>query len=69
VASVILGSMLGGRYGWWLARRPFTVGAMQINPFGLSPAPLLMGLGIIVAAILLARLYHIEEEASSRFSA
>jgi Na+/melibiose symporter-like transporter len=54
--------MLGGRYGWWLARRPFTLGDTQINPFGLSPAPLLMGFGIIVLAILLARLNRIEEK-------
>jgi Na+/melibiose symporter-like transporter len=54
--------MLGGRYGWWLARRPFTLGEMQINPLGLSPAPVLMGFGIIVFALLLARLNRIEEQ-------
>ena len=62
VASIILGSMLGGRYGWWLARRPFMLGETQVNPFGLSPAPLLMILGVIVFAILLARLNTIEEK-------
>lgn len=61
VASIILGSMLGGRYGWWLARRPFMLGETQFNPFGLSPAPLLMIFGVIVVAILLSRLNSIEE--------
>lgn len=61
VASVVLGSMLGGRYGWWLARRPFALGGVQINPLGLSPAPWLIALGVIVAAILLARLNRMEE--------
>ncbi len=61
VASVILGSMLGGRYGWWLARRPFTLGGVQISPLGLSPAPWLIALGVIVAAILLARLNRMQE--------
>jgi MFS family permease len=61
VASVILGSMLGGRYGWFLARRPFTLGGLQINPLGLSPAPWLIALGVTVAAILLARLSRMEE--------
>jgi MFS family permease len=61
VASVILGSMLGGRYGWWLARRPFTLGGVQISPLGLSPAPWLIALGVVVAAILLARLNRMQE--------
>jgi len=61
IASVILGSMLGGRYGWWLARRPFTLGETQFNPLGLSPAPWLIGLGVVLAAVLLSRLNRIEE--------
>jgi len=61
VAAVILGSMLGGRYGWWLARRPFTLGDVQVNPLGLSPAPWLLGLGVVLAAVLLSRLNRIEE--------
>lgn len=61
IASVILGSMLGGRYGWWLPRRPFTISNVQINPLGLSPSPWLIVLGVILVAILLARLNRIEE--------
>lgn len=53
--------MLGGRYGWWLARRPFTLGVTQVNPLGLSPAPWLIAIGVVLAAILLARLYRMEE--------
>lgn len=60
VASVILGSMLGGRYGWWLARRPFRIGEQSLNPLGLSPAPWLIGFGIVLAALLLARLSRVE---------
>lgn len=62
VASIILGSMLGGRYGWWLARRPYMLGETPFNPFGLSPAPLMMIFGVIVFAILLSRLNSIEEK-------
>lgn len=61
IASIILGSMLGGRYGWWVARRPFQIGGTPFNPFGLSPAPLLIGLGLVVAAVLLSRNAHMEE--------
>lgn len=62
IASVILGSMLGGRYGWWFARRPFALGDVQINPLGLSPAPWLIGIGIVLVAILLTRLNRLEEK-------
>lgn len=31
VGSVMQGSMLGGRYGWWLARRPFSIGSNVVN--------------------------------------
>ena len=65
VASVILGSMLGGRYGWWLARRSFALGEAQINPLGLSPAPWLIGIGVVLTAILLARFYRMEEAQTS----
>jgi len=61
VASVILGSMLGGRYGWWLARRPFNMGGNQIDLLGLSPTPWLIGLGVVLAAVLLSRLNRMEE--------
>jgi MFS family permease len=61
VAAVILGAMLGGRFGWWLARRPFTLGEVQINPLGLSPAPWLIAIGVVLTAILLARLSRMHE--------
>ena len=45
---VVLGFLLAGQYGFWGARRPFTIGDVTINPFGLSPTPILIGLGILV---------------------
>lgn len=45
--SLVLGLILAGRYGWWEATRPFTVGGTQINPLGLSPTPFLVGFGLI----------------------
>jgi EmrB/QacA subfamily drug resistance transporter len=44
--SLVLGLILAGRYGWWNATRPFTVGDIQFNPFGLSPTPVLVGIGL-----------------------
>lgn len=45
---IVLGFLLAGRYGFWFARRPFTIGDVQINPLGLSPTPILIVLGIAV---------------------
>ena len=47
---VVLGFLLAGQYGFWVARRPFIVGDLQINPFGLSPTPILIvvGLGVLL---------------------
>lgn len=64
IAAIILGSMLGGRYGWWQARRPFDLGGIPFTPFGLSPAPILIGVGAILAAILLSRNGRMEERAA-----
>ncbi|MCP4363414.1 MAG: MFS transporter, partial [Chloroflexi bacterium] len=44
--SLALGLILAGRYGWWEATRPFTIGNIQVNPFGLSPTPILVGIGL-----------------------
>ena len=61
IAPLILGSMLGGQYGWWLTRRPFNIGDTTIEFLGLSPAPLLMGFGVVMMTILLSRLHAMEE--------
>lgn len=49
--AIVLGFLLAGQYGFWIARRPFTIGDVQINPFGLSPTPILilLGLGVLLA--------------------
>ena len=44
--SLVLGLILAGRYGWGEATRPFMVGDTQVNPFGLSPTPFLVGFGL-----------------------
>jgi MFS family permease len=69
IAAILLGSMLGGRYGWVLPRRPFTLGGVELNPLGLSPAPLLTGLGILLMAFLLSRLTRMTETGAGPGSA
>lgn len=65
IAAILVGSMLGGPYGWFLARRPFFLGDVQINPFGMSPAILLVGVGLVLLTVLLSRLNRMEENRPS----
>ena len=48
--SLVLGLIMAGRYGWWNAKRPFVIGGTEIDLLGLSPTPLLIGLGLILLA-------------------
>lgn len=50
---IVQGLSLAGRFGWIWARRPFTIGNVQINPFGLSPTPMMVAGGLILLAIFL----------------
>ncbi len=45
--SLVMGFLLAGRYGWWAAKRPFTIGDIPFSPLGLSPTPFLLALGAI----------------------
>ncbi len=60
IASIIVGVTLAGRYGWIGARRPFTVGGLTMNPFGLSPAPILLLLGLAAAVVLIEHVQRAE---------
>ena len=59
--AIILGGMLGGRYGWWDLRRPFEFGGTAMNHFGLSPAVILFIIGG-VGIVLLTNHIHLREE-------
>ena len=48
LAMVVLGILLGGRYGFFEARRPLVIAGTEIDLFGLSPTPLLILAGVIV---------------------
>jgi MFS family permease len=45
---IVFGILLAGTYGWWKARQPFSIGGIEISPFGLSPTPVFIFAGIIV---------------------
>ena len=49
-ASIVMGIILASQYGWVMAKRPFTIGDISINPFGLSITPVLVmfGLGLLL---------------------
>lgn len=45
---IVFGILLAGTYGWWKARQPFSVGGIEISPFGLSPTPVFILAGGII---------------------
>lgn len=51
--TMVTGVLLGPRFGWWGARRPFFLGDVPFNPVGLSPTPLLIigGLALLAAFV------------------
>lgn len=50
---VTIGVILAPQYGWWDTRRPFTLGELTLNPFGLSPVPFLVLIGLICFVLFL----------------
>jgi MFS family permease len=48
--ALVAGTLLAGRYGWLLARRPLAVGGVDLTPFGTSPTVWLVGAGLLVYA-------------------
>ena len=46
LATIVLGIILSSQYGWVMAKRPFTIGDIAINPFGLSITPVLIAFGL-----------------------
>ncbi|NHZ72493.1 MAG: MFS transporter, partial [Aquificales bacterium] len=53
LAVIVLGIILSSQYGWVMAKRPFTIGTITINPFGLSITPVLIALGFGLLLIFL----------------
>ncbi len=48
--TLVTGFLLSGKYGWLHMRRPFSVGDVQFNPFGTSPAIWFLGVGLLAFA-------------------
>jgi len=53
IVPLLLAPTLARQYGWVLARRPFTIGGVDLNPLGLSPVAILLAFGTIMGLILL----------------
>jgi MFS family permease len=50
LALLTLSMIAAGQYGWWVARRPLSLGSWEIAPFGLSVVP--FGLAIAIALLI-----------------
>jgi EmrB/QacA subfamily drug resistance transporter len=62
--SVALGVIFTTKDGWWEATKPFVIGGVEIAPFGLSIAPVLMITGAIF--LLLFVLWERRQEQKGR---
>ena len=60
MACLVYGLILTTNYGWWNAKKPFVIGGLEIAPFGISFAAILMIAGIIF--LLLFVLWLIRQE-------
>ena len=49
---LVLGVISTTSYGWWEAKKPLVIGGLEIAPFGLSVAPVLMIIGVIILLLL-----------------
>ncbi len=62
---IVLGALLAGPYGWWNARRPFEIFGTEFNPFGMSPAPLIILVGVVLVIGLIHWLHGREGRGQS----
>jgi MFS family permease len=60
LGMIVVGSLLAGRLGWWVARRPLRLGDLEIAPLGLSVTPWLLTLGFVLLGVLGWRLVHVD---------
>ncbi|MCP4359157.1 MAG: MFS transporter [Chloroflexi bacterium] len=61
-SSIVLGILLAGKYGFFLAKEPFILGSWEIAPFGLSITPILVGTGFILVSLLFRWEGRLEEK-------
>ncbi|MDH3674132.1 MAG: MFS transporter [Anaerolineae bacterium] len=59
---IVLAILLGGSYGFWLAKQPFVIGDLEIAPFGLSIVPFMIGAGVLVIMLLFRWERRLEEK-------
>ncbi len=59
---IVLGILLGGEYGFWLAKKPFVIGSLELAPFGLSIVPFTIGFGVLLIMLLFSWERRLEEK-------
>jgi len=64
MACLVYGLILTTNYGWWNARKPFEIGGLEIAPFGISFAAILMIAGLVF--LLLFVLWLVRQERKGR---
>lgn len=62
LAAIVLGILLGGNYGFWLAKKPFVIGSLELAPMGLSVVPFMIGFGVLIILLLFRWENYMEKE-------
>jgi MFS family permease len=60
-STIVLGILMGGQYGFWMAKQPLIIGELEIAPFGLSVVPFFIGFGAIMIMLLFRWERHLEQ--------
>jgi len=68
MACLVYGLILTTNYGWWNAKRPFVIGGLEIAPFGISFAAILMIAGIIFLLLFVVWLIRQERRGNEPLS-
>jgi MFS family permease len=61
IGAIVMSGMLGARYGWWDARRPFEILGVGFNPLDLAPTAILLIAAVVLLAILVAHVRRRED--------
>ncbi|RFS85911.1 MFS transporter [Actinomadura spongiicola] len=54
LGALVCGIIEGPSYGWWAATRPFSIGGLDWPESGISPVPVVLALGVLLLAALVA---------------
>jgi EmrB/QacA subfamily drug resistance transporter len=62
--SLVFGLISTTSYGWWHAKKPLVIGGLEIAPFGISAAAVLMMIGVVILLLFVLWERRLERKGS-----